>query len=1060
MSMSNTPAQSHVGPGGGDNNNDNDDDVSTMVSLPQADSAQKNQAGTDTKHNGNGNGLSHKQKQYHAPLMVSRFLYSKGGITSRAQHMDSAQYGADVSPPQPVRCTARVLAAPLPTQSVPSISDQQQKSQHSGYDRDVTLECFIEKSVLRQLHIASGTVIKVQNVHVSGDSSSCIARVYSLTDTVMNKLRHVHGQMQSNADQDGIQLWVSPLCAHLLQFTVADNGEYRPHVVSMTRIAASVRPKQCPSSIARDTGLATAQKVSVSLIRAPGASSNIDAVAGLRAWFRTPRIVSTGQIVPVPLLPHTSTAQSSWFGAHPLQDTRPVQKQSDQKQSQVSEDDHISAALQAEMQFWSSDRPLEPYDVSSVAISTAQPILAPVSDAQDKAEQHDWTLDSAGALECAYFHVSEIVVGDTAMPHSPSTKCKPDAVVLDPMHTALDQSGTCQMRAPYALSRFMNSSFKHAAVTKPCPESDPHSSTFTPAQLVNSHPQFASLLSILRPYFEPTSTKSGTLIRAPKSRAALLTGARRSCKHDLVKGVSEALGVHMIDFNCYDLIGSNERATVSHLRDIFSAALEFQPVVLYLRRFGALQALIKGEQKQEDALLGRGLRDFLIQLGCNNAQLFLVASCDFDDDISAAIRGCFVHTLKLSSPDAETRAIIFSQLLRRTPLSQFGDDSCPATTLATKTAGLSLGAMRMVFADACRLAAIRHSNTVETDEQKSAALVQCTEADLDGALSLAQARAAATSGTLAQVPNVTWKDVGGLEQVKREILDTIQLPQQFPELFASGVKQRSGLLLFGPPGTGKTLVAKAVARECSLNFISVKGPELLNMYVGESEKNVRDVFERARQAKPCVLFFDEMDSLAPNRGNGNDGGGVMDRVVSQLLTELDGMGSSSDVFVIGATNRPDLLDSALLRPGRLDRCVFLGVSETHPDQLRIVQALTRKFDLDDDVDLAQLVESCSFTYTGADFYALCSDAMLNALKRKIELVDAILKQRSVLNPRVFLATLPDDDDLLKVRVSMADFQTALDNLSPSLSAQELAHYDTLKKQFAFDQQAQQRTNSK
>jgi peroxin-6 len=145
------------------------------------------------------------------------------------------------------------------------------------------------------------------------------------------------------------------------------------------------------------------------------------------------------------------------------------------------------------------------------------------------------------------------------------------------------------------------------------------------------------------------------------------------------------------------------------------------------------------------------------------------------------------------------------------------------------------------------------------------------------------------------------------------------------------------MLLYGPPGTGKTLLAKAIATECGLNFISVKGPELLNMYVGESERNVRAVFERARAARPCVLFFDEMDSLAPARGHGSDGGGVMDRVVSQLLTELDGMGKSADVFIVGATNRPDLLDPALLRPGRLDRCVYLGVSENHDQQLRILQ---------------------------------------------------------------------------------------------------------------------------
>lgn len=170
-----------------------------------------------------------------------------------------------------------------------------------------------------------------------------------------------------------------------------------------------------------------------------------------------------------------------------------------------------------------------------------------------------------------------------------------------------------------------------------------------------------------------------------------------------------------------------------------------------------------------------------------------------------------------------------------------------------------------------------------------------------------------------------------MAHVKDDILDTVQLPLEHPELFGAGLKKRSGILLYGPPGTGKTLLAKAIATSCSLNFFSVKGPELLNMYIGESEANVRRVFQRARDAKPCVVFFDELDSVAPKRGEKGDSGGVMDRIVSQLLAELDGMSEggegsgAGDVFVIGATNRPDLLDPALLRPGRY---VLLAAAST------------------------------------------------------------------------------------------------------------------------------------
>jgi peroxin-6 len=290
-----------------------------------------------------------------------------------------------------------------------------------------------------------------------------------------------------------------------------------------------------------------------------------------------------------------------------------------------------------------------------------------------------------------------------------------------------------------------------------------------------------------------------------------------------------------------------------------------------------------------------------------------------------------------------------------------------------------------------------------------------TNADFDIAMDEARSTYSQNIGA-PKIPNVSWDDVGGLADVKADILDTVQLPLEYPELFASNLKKRSGtlvlracvvphrdttrtgILLYGPPGTGKTLLAKAVATSCSLNFFSIKGPELLNMYIGESEANVRRVFQRARDARPCVVFFDELDSVAPKRGAHGDSGGVMDRIVSQLLAELDGISSSSssggggggggeDVFVIGATNRPDLLDPALLRPGRFDRLLYLGVSETDEEQLRILQALTRKFRLDTALDLMDVARACPFNFTGADFYALCADALLKAMSRKAQEID-------------------------------------------------------------------------
>lgn len=232
-----------------------------------------------------------------------------------------------------------------------------------------------------------------------------------------------------------------------------------------------------------------------------------------------------------------------------------------------------------------------------------------------------------------------------------------------------------------------------------------------------------------------------------------------------------------------------------------------------------------------------------------------------------------------------------------------------------------------------------------------------------------------------------WADVGGLENIKQEIIDAIQLSMEFAQLRKSGLR-RTGILLYGPPGTGKTLLAKAVANECSLNFINVKGPELLNEYVGQSEDNVRKLFQRARESSPSVIFFDELDSLAPNRGQAGDSGGVMDRVVSQILAEMDGVGKSDNVFVIGATNRVDLVDPSLRRPGRFDKVLEVALPKSRENRLQILQALTRRLNLADDVDLSKLELLAPADMSGADFQGLCSRALDRTFDRCVGQVES------------------------------------------------------------------------
>lgn len=230
---------------------------------------------------------------------------------------------------------------------------------------------------------------------------------------------------------------------------------------------------------------------------------------------------------------------------------------------------------------------------------------------------------------------------------------------------------------------------------------------------------------------------------------------------------------------------------------------------------------------------------------------------------------------------------------------------------------------------------------------------------------------------------IHWDDIGGLESIKNEIIDAFRISIDYPELKATGLK-RTGILLYGPPGTGKTLLAKAVATECRFKFISVKGPELLNEYVGQSEDNVRKVFETARESRPAVIFFDELDSLVPNRGKGGNSAGVMDRIVSQVCSEMDGVGKTDDLFVMGATNRVDLVDPSLLRPGRFDKVLEVPLPQTKEDRLQILRALTRKINVNSDVDFELIEAKAAKNLSGADLRKLCSTALQKAFDRCIE----------------------------------------------------------------------------
>ncbi|MFN3654722.1 MAG: AAA family ATPase, partial [Candidatus Nitrosotenuis sp.] len=292
--------------------------------------------------------------------------------------------------------------------------------------------------------------------------------------------------------------------------------------------------------------------------------------------------------------------------------------------------------------------------------------------------------------------------------------------------------------------------------------------------------------------------------------------------------------------------------------------------------------------------------------------------------------------------------------------------------------------------------------------------IKITDEDFKEALK--DVRPSALREVLVQIPNVTWDDVGGLDSLKEELKEAVEWPLKHKEAFEYvDVSPPKGILLYGPPGTGKTLIAKALAKMTESNFIAIKGPELLSKWVGESEKGVREVFRKARQAAPCIIFFDEIDALAPRR-SGADSSHVSENVVSQILTEIDGLEELHNVLIIGATNRLDIVDEALLRPGRFDRIIEVPKPDA-PGRKHIFEIHTKKKPLAADVDLSKLVEITD-GYTGAEIAAVCNRAAIAALRRHVssqaknvkeikitqqDLLDAVEKVKPIVKKQTIIA---------------------------------------------------------
>ena len=668
-----------------------------------------------------------------------------------------------------------------------------------------------------------------------------------------------------------------------------------------------------------------------------------------------------------------------------------------------------------------------PIDVN-VGRLLAQPAV--VSEVDQEAEEL-LTLPSADVsskgndLDIAWFRVGQIVIPEpTGDPHLRPESAWGGAAGIEPATTRMRQAGSELKKLPSILE----STWQHYFGVRP---------PMRASVSLNALSRFTA--SIPKPYIAPLRRRLRELMAAATSPRAVHLGMdpmvillystqRNIGKATLASSASSDLGLHLFNLDGYDMAAEGGTAGDVKTEALFKArierALSCGPTctTVLLRHIEAISA-----ERMVTALkeVIQGIR-------------VLIATTTEIENVPDGARRLFTHELEVTAPSEGEREGTLRGIIEERGFRMAHDVDLAA--IAVKTAALVAGDLVDVVERALVARHDRLDRLILGGSGDSAHILRdvlvsggesarcVTKADFDIAVEAARKNFADAIGA-PKIPNVSWEDVGGLEHVKDAVMETIQLPLERPELFASGMKKRSGILFYGPPGTGKTLLAKAIATEFSLNFFSVKGPELLNMYIGESEANVRRVFQRARDARPCVVFFDELDSVAPKRGNQGDSGGVMDRIVSQLLAELDGMSDDeeggSGVFVIGATNRPDLLDSSLLRPGRFDKMLYLGVSDTHAKQLTILEALTRKFTMHPETSLRRLAESLPFTYTGADLYALCSDAMLKAITRQATAVDLKIKALpdGPVTTAYFFDHMATAEDIA-VTVTEEDFYTA------------------------------------
>merc|ERR1711998_679311 len=525
-------------------------------------------------------------------------------------------------------------------------------------------------------------------------------------------------------------------------------------------------------------------------------------------------------------------------------------------------------------------------------------------------------------------------------------------------------------------------------------------------------------------------------------RGVLMYGPPGTGKTLIGRAVANETGANFYIINGPEIMSKMAGESESNLRKMFAQAEENSPAIIFIDE---IDSIAPKREKTNGEVEKRIVSQLLTWVdGINSrSQVVVIAATNRPNTIDPALRrfGRFDRELDIGVPDEIGRLEILQIHTRKMKL----DEDVDLEKVSKSTHGY-VGADLAQCCNEAALQCIREKMDVidfedDTIDAEVMAQMAVTQRHFDFAVE--QGNPSALREMTVEVPNVSWADIGGLEKVKAELRETIQYPLEYPEQFEKfGMTPSKGILFYGPPGCGKTLLAKAVANECQANFISIKGPELLTMWFGESEANVREVFDKARSSAPCVLFFDELDSIASARGSSSgDAGGAGDRVINQILTEMDGVGARKQVYIVGATNRPDILDPAITRPGRLDQLVYIPLPD-QPARVSIINATLRKAPVSPHVDRNLIAEKTN-GFSGADLTEICSRAARFAVKDAIAAEEAERQKMDPEHPNYIEGyETPEDFDPVP-EITNGHFAESMKYARRSVSDIQLRQYEMI-----------------